>query len=146
MSATKFYRVLIDYVRWLEKNNDPNMPYTTAKEFSKRFKNLTRTQAGALDRYFGKFLEADHLVEKRFSGHLPSANLDPSEWDSKVVPKNTKAYRQLNKYRTNPFPYVHKVKTAMMKKLIPHGMEGNFTPQEIWDATKPKKYKRNETT
>lgn len=134
VSAKKFYRVLIDYVRWLEQNGDPNIPYAIAKDFAKKHKDLTRTNAGELNRYFGKFLEADHLVEKRFLGYLPSANLDPEFWDSKVVPKNTIRARELNKFRNRPFPYNHKVKTALMKKLIPHGMEGNFKPQEIWDA------------
>ncbi len=132
--AVEFYRSLVDFVRWLETNGDPTLPYDEAKGFAKYMQASRRLGADKLNRYFGKFLEVDHLVEKRFLGQLPSANLDPAGWDAKFVPKNPKIASRLNQYRTRPFPYSHSTKTALLKKLIPHGAEGLFTPQEIWDA------------
>lgn len=134
-AAVDFHRDLIELVRWLESQGDPTLPYYAAKDFARLFNVSSRTQAGKdLNRYIGKYLEADHLVEQRFQAELISANADTGTWDSKLVPKNAKAAGQLNRYRRSPFPYNHLEKTNRLAKLIPHGMEGMFTPQEIWDA------------
>lgn len=132
----KFAKELREFVRLLERNGDPTLPFDLQRKIINDFSNkVDRRLMGSLNRTFGQYLEVDHLIEKRFQAYLPQASLDADQWDSKIVPKNAKFARILNGFRLRkPFPYIHLTKTKLLKRLIPHGLEGLFSAQEIWDA------------
>ena len=90
------------------------------------YRNLRRKAKG-----YGAFFEVDHLFEKRFfkSPQLEDA-MDQSDFLSMIVAKDPRVAAQIPNYRG----YVHSEKTALLRDLIPHGMEDKFTLQQWWDA------------
>lgn len=99
-----------------------------ALRLSKQYKGLR----------LGRFFEIDHLLERRFWRNNPKIASAFDEYGSGmayVVPKDAAVAREmLVKFGGQHIAYVHKLKTSMLKRYIPHGAESLMTVQEIWDA------------
>ena len=98
---------------------------------------------------FGDFFQVDHCVEQRILNHAAFAVGDGSkfmvhtdDFHSLIVPTDALRLGLLNdQAKTLPgftqelaFKYTHGTKTQMLKKLIPHSKEAEFTTQQILDA------------
>jgi len=86
----------------------------------------------------GRMFEIDHLLEQRFWRNNPQLT---TAFDEKgmgmafVVPKNAAVAREMFiQAGGQRIRYVHKLKTSMLKDLIPNGAETLVTVQEMWDA------------
>ena len=60
------------------------------------------------------------------------STLDRANYPSVIVPKNADIAAQLKGYDRDV--YAHLTKTQSLNKLIPHGTEDFYKPQQIWDA------------
>jgi hypothetical protein len=78
----------------------------------------------------GHLFESDHLVERRFTR---DTGLDPDEQHAVIVPRNPHVATQMKQQGYN-FYYIHSSKTTALRRLIPHGAENMFTPQQWWEA------------
>jgi hypothetical protein len=82
----------------------------------------------------GKWLQVDHILERRFMkrpqfGDYELADLT-DDFQSLLVARNPAVARQVAAHSY----YVHSVKTELLRRLIPHHLENNYSLQNILDA------------
>ena len=81
----------------------------------------------------GSWLQVDHVFEKRFMKRPQFTEFEipnTEDFTSLLVAINPAVARQLA-----PFAYyVHSVKTELLRRLIPHHLENDYSLQEIFDA------------
>ncbi len=117
--------VTLDEVKAAAKHYEDNF---STHQLSDTYSNLKTITNG-----HGHVFEIDHVFEKRFRGYFE----DPwsiHDWHSIAVPKNAHVLKLLKQVGWEGFYYNHLTKTRLMKKYIPYGFEGLFTPYEIYLA------------
>jgi hypothetical protein len=83
----------------------------------------------------GILLNSDHLIEARFRKveHV-EGYVDASMFRAMLVPPKLEVARLLRDQGIDIGWYIHELKTARMKQLLPHNKERAYTIQEIADA------------
>jgi hypothetical protein len=109
---------------------------SAARSLFEQFANLPMRYRSLRDKVpsgIGSWVQVDHVFEKRFMKRPQFTEFEipnTDDFTSLLVAINPAVARQLAPYAY----YVHSVKTELLRRLIPHHLENDYSLQEIFDA------------